>query len=280
MKKQLLILLFSSFTFLTSAQDQLLNASFENWSTNPSLLTDSPNDWVGASVICTGINPAVCKSTTIKTTDAYQGTYAARLENINNNTVGQLNYMTPIQEFYSFSYKPTALTGYYKFNNAGSDNITISVVLYGTSNSDIVGGGTLFFNTSQNVYTKFTVPITYLSTTQPQNIYVGIRFSEFSSLSSTFTVDDLLFTYGTTTATQSATPVYAGVQFYPNPGKDVIHFEKPVTNISISTTNGSHVLAQSLESTSLNIDGLEKGIYIISYEYEGLLIHGKLIVEN
>jgi len=290
MKKVLLLLLVNSMVLLASAQEQLLNGSFETWEKNILFENDELTDWWGISMNCTGQgtteDPTTCETTTIKSTDAYAGTYAAKLKNIESTdqdnpiSEGKLLYYNDKLEEYPFTSKPTSLTGYYKFNNAGSDKITINVFLYGeNTNTDIVGFGSLNLAESKSVYTKFTVPINYSKTTQPQHISVSILFNDDASLSSDFTVDNLLFTYPAT-AIHGSTPSSAGIQFYPNPGKNEIHFEKSVSNISISTSNGQTVLQHVSETSELNIESLQKGIYIISYEHKGSLIHGKLVVED
>jgi len=289
MKKILLMLLTSGSVFLATAQEQLLNASFETWETNDLFETDELKNWWGSSISCTGQgtleDPSICESTTIKTTDAYAGTYAAKLINIESNdednpiSEGKLLYYDEDLNEYPFTSKPTNFTGYYKFNNAGADVIKITLVLYGTSTSDFVAYEQLELKESKTAYTKFTIPITYLSSTQPQHVLVSLTFNNNPSLSSNFTLDNLLFTYPAT-AIHASTPSSAGIQFYPNPGKNEIHFEKPVSNISINTSNGQRILNHTSETSELNIESLQKGIYIISYEHNGSLIHGKLIVEN
>lgn len=272
---------------LTHAQQQLPNPSFENWTThNTSLPYEEPDTWFGASVQCsqTGSSgPNICNATTIKTTDSNTGTYAAKLVNFNHedgsNSEGKLLYSIGSDGYANFTSKPNTLTGYYKFNKTSTDKISISVNIYGASPTDFVAYGSLNLTASKSSYTLFTVPLTYLSqTTAPQNIYVMISFNEGASVNSDFIVDNLAFTYSTT-PTVAATSISAGVKFFPNPGKDLISFDKTVKNISIQSANGSVILTQVGDSKDLDITSLSKGMYVISYEYNEMLIHDKLIVE-
>lgn len=287
MKKYVLLFLTITGSFLTHAQQQLPNPSFEHWYTHTTSLSyEEPDTWFGTSVICTqtGNDPNICSPTTIKTTDAYTGSYAAKLVNIISEDdadilKGQLLYSYESDGYVNFTSKPKSLTGYYKFNKTGTDIINISVTIYGASPINQVAYGTLNLTSSKTSYTLFTVPLTYMSQTiVPENIYVTISFNGDASVNSNFTVDNLAFTY-TTTPTVTATPASADIQFFPNPGKDMISFEKTVKNISIQSTNGAAVLTHTEDADELNISSLDKGIYIISYEYNDMLIHGKLIVE-
>lgn len=285
MKKHILLFFAASSTLLATAQQQLPNASFENWTADASLPYENPDNWNGTSVNCDATNtPTTCDPTTLKITDANAGTYAAKLVNVKSSAngdilPGQLLYTPASDNYVSFTSKPKTLTGYYKFNNAGSDDVSISATLVGATSTDFIATGSLDLTASKTAYTKFSVPLTYMSTSTPQDIYVIITFNDNASLNSSFIVDNLVFTY-TTTAVTNATPSSAGIQFFPNPGKGDIHFEQAVKNISIQTANGSMVLAHPTATDMLNISGLEKGIYIISYEHNETRIHGKLIVEN
>lgn len=286
MKIYILFLLTACSGLLATAQQQLPNASFENWKTDASLPYENPDNWFGTSANCNFTNTTTtCNPTTLKTTDVNAGMYAAKLVNVVSSFdgdifPGQLLYSPSSDGYVNFTSKPKTLTGYYKFNNAGSDKVSIIVSLVGSSITDYIGAGSLDLTTSKTGYTLFSVPITYLQpTATPKDIYVIITFNDNASVNSNFTVDNLVFTY-TSTPTSTATPVSAGIQFFPNPGKEEIHFEQSVKNISIQTANGSMILSHTADTDMLNINSLEKGIYIISYEYKGALIHGKLIVED
>lgn len=287
---KLLSLFFAiSGSFLALAQQQLPNPSFENWTTNGFLPYDEPDTWFGTSVVCiigTPANPTgptVCDPSGIKTTDAHDGSYATKLVNLESPedgsiSEGQLLYSPSSENYVSFTAKPVALTGYYKFNKTGSDIISISVTILGQTSTDIIAYGSLDLTTSKANYTLFTVPIEYFSSSTPKDIYVIITFNDDASINSDFTVDNLVFTY-TSTPTLSATPVSADITFFPNPGKDMIHFEKTVKNVCIQSANGATVLSYPGDINELNLRSMDKGMYIISYEYKDMLIHGKLIVE-
>jgi hypothetical protein len=290
MKKHLLLLLTIGGSFLTHAQQQLPNPSFENWTTNGDLPYDEPDNWFGTSTVCIAgtptdpTGPTTCSASSIKTTDAYAGSYAAKLVNLSspqNGSIleGQLIYSPTTEGYVEFTSKPKSLTGYYKFNKTGTDIINITITITGPISTDLVAFGTLDLKASKTAYTPFTVPLTYMSQTiTPKDIYVLIGFNDDASVDSDFTVDNLAFTYAST-PTSTTTPVAAGIKFFPNPGKDVIYFEKTVKNISIQSAGGSSVLTSAEDIDELNIGSLDQGVYIISYEHNDMLIHGKLIVE-
>jgi hypothetical protein len=285
MKKHLLLFFAVSSSLFAGAQQQLPNPSFENWATNASLPYEEPTTWMGASVYCDGTTATlVCSPTTLKTTDAYTGSYAAKLVNFIDPTdastfTGKLMYTNLSDGYVNFTNKPKTLTGYYKFNNAGSDVITITVSLVGATISDIVAYGTLNLTASKTAYTPFTIPLYYMSQSiVPKDVYVTIAFNDDASVNSDFIVDNLAFTY-ISTPTIAATPTSANIKFFPNPGKDMIYFEQTVQNISIQSVNGSSILTHPGDSNALNISSLDKGIYLITYVYNDMLIHDKLIVE-
>jgi hypothetical protein len=282
MKKQLVLLAISCLCLSVHAQQQLPNGSFENWSQNEDLPYDEPDTWFGTSVNCMG-TPFTCSASTLKVTDAHAGSYAAKLVNLANIGIGgsmkgQLIYTPDMPGYEVFTSKPKTFNGFYKFTNAGSDEITVSVTLIDADEQPVAYGETILTET-KSAYTQFNLPIQYFSSSAVTGIYVEIAFNEDADAASTFIVDDLSFTYLSSPVT-AKTPVSAGIQFYPNPGKDNLHFEKPVSNISISTTNGLNILNAAEETNVLNIASLQKGIYIISYEYNQTRINGKLVVEE
>ncbi len=284
MKNQLVLLAISClcFCFSVHAQQQLPNGSFENWSQNEDLPYDEPNTWFGTSVNCMG-TPFTCSATTLKIIDAHAGSYAAKLVNLANTGTdgsmqGQLIYTPEMPGYETFTSRPVDFNGYYIFAKESSDEITVSVTLVGADNNPIAYG-IIMLTETKNTYTRFNVPIDYLSTDAVTGIYVEISFNQNADAASSFIVDDLFFTY-VTTPVVAKTPAAAGLQFYPNPGKDEIHFEKEVKNIRITTAEGNPVLENNAATNFLNIVGIENGMYIISYEHESVLIHGKLVVKN
>jgi hypothetical protein len=287
MKKYIVLFFTITGSLFVRAQQQLPNPSFENWTFhNTSLPYEEPDVWFGTSVSCVSSSnqpPVVCETSTVKTTNAQAGLYAAKLVNVANSdgsiSKGQLIYSYGSDGYVTFTDRPKTLTGYYKFNQTAADVVNIIVTITGPTSTDIVAYGTLDLTASKTNYTLFTVPLQYFSQSiAPKDIYVVISFNDNASASSNFTVDNLVLTY-TTTPTSTATPVSAGINFFPNPGKDKIHFEQPVKNISIKSANGASVLTYSGDNDEVNISSLDKGIYIISYEHNETLIHGKLIVE-
>ncbi len=293
MKRYILSLLITSITLLVTAQQQLPNPSFENWTTNPLLPHAEPDTWYGSIEDCiiTTNNILVCTTSTIQTTDAQSGIYAAKLVNIagpqylGDLLTGQLiyTYNTGIPGYTGYTDRPNSLTGYYKFNKTGSDKVTINVGTFNSGDKNTtICWGILDLTESKTDYTLFTVPLNYSfqPTLEPTDIFVGIYFNENASIDSDFTIDNLVFTYSTTASIVNATPSAASIQFFPNPAKGEIHFGQSVKNISIQTANGSMVLSHTGDTDMLNISTLENGIYIISYEHNDTRIHSKLIVEN
>ncbi|MFW5706533.1 MAG: T9SS type A sorting domain-containing protein [Bacteroidota bacterium] len=85
--------------------------------------------------------------------------------------------------------------------------------------------------------------------------------------------------WGATMITQTDLPV---VKIFPNPAADVLHIagNSPMRNVTITNVSGMEVYREQLNDTSatLRISDLQKGIYLVRIQTDGLTITRKLVV--
>ncbi|MBP6665428.1 MAG: PCMD domain-containing protein, partial [Chitinophagales bacterium] len=140
MKKVLLILCYFFAQTFVSAQTEIPNASFENWTDEGTY--DTPNDWTSLNVLAALGAPAVAS----KSTDAQLGTYALKLETVSffgNKIPGlcylgeyEINLLDPASGTLfgkPFTGRPTRFKGAYKYTPVGADVGGISLQLWRTN---------------------------------------------------------------------------------------------------------------------------------------------------
>jgi len=164
---------------------QIPNAGFEEWSQG------NPVDWFTSNI--QGLLTVVTQSN-----DAHTGSYAVKLGVVE---IGGFNYPGYIWSGESFlegfpvNQAYGSLTGYYKFNRAGDDEMYVSV--YMKSEGNYVGFGSIIISDNASSYTQFVVPIQYISGNIPDTSFIWIGLSDSSdgevSLGSSITLDDLAF---------------------------------------------------------------------------------------
>ena len=68
--------------------------------------------------------------------------------------------------------------------------------------------------------------------------------------------------------------------FYPNPVKDVLHFQDNIKSAKIFSLLGKQIEATTIENNSINVSNLEKGIYLIQVILSNdVIVNSKLIKE-
>jgi hypothetical protein len=220
MRKLYTIILTVAFViFITPAAfAQVANAGFENWTNG------SPDGWDAL----TNINmPGILVAINItRVTDAHTGTYALRGDVINSSGAydpvlfsGQNGGGT------SYTGRDAAFTGYYKFvPSASGDKFEIDVITFKNGwTTGIIGSGIIDITASATSYTKFSVPITYISSSTPDSVLVMFTISGGSSgngtVGSYFIIDDLAFGAGTGVEERGNNQpfVFSLNQNYPNP---------------------------------------------------------------
>ncbi len=279
MKKIYLFLIFIIIPFL--GKSQLVNPDFEEWiDFHPDDVSNFiPNGWScfhywGSNPIASNffINPPVLES--------HNGDYALMLSVWYFYTKDMAVQNAPID------YRPTALTGFYKYENnliflVGTaeeiiDTAQISVYLWKwnatTSRNDTIGSGILNIHEEISDYEAFTVNIDYYSDEIPDSItvvldpsmvnrYLDQNYISENNFSSFLTIDNLSLQSSTNNNEVSQQSLY---QIYPNPATDMLQIPDFSGEVNIYDLSGRKILNDKLElHQPLSLNKIPEGIHIL-----------------
>lgn len=251
------------------------NSGFENW-------TDSvtPTDWNSLKVELGFVNVY----TAHQTTDVQAGTYALKVTNENamiQNVMGVVTLGTidlisqSVSGGIPFTATPSNLTGYYKFQPAGTDSMAIFGYLthWNGSGIDTVGGGIFSNNTPVATYTAFDIPFDYNQGIGPDtlNIVIMSASSATITLGTALYVDELAFVFNPVGISIPVDDMF-GMNLYPNPAIDhvVVEFNDAVENgkIEIVNINGDVVYGEKLsgKTARINTSDWANGVYVVRVE--------------
>lgn len=182
----------------------------------------------------------------------------------------------------AFTSKPTALTGYYNYTPVNGDSAAVEVQL--KKGGNVIGGGIQLFKERVTNWTKFTVPVSYISDETPDTIIVifvasaDYDFTDINTLmkckgqeGSTLCLDNIEFEYEVGVKEMFDPAVKLSV--YPNPSKE------RVTVQIAKETNGTAIIYDYLTRKigEYPIDGSQIEVDIKDYAAGSYLIN---IVEN
>jgi hypothetical protein len=71
----------------------------------------------------------------------------------------------------------------------------------------------------------------------------------------------------------------AGVAAYPNPARDIISFDREVTDIRVYDQLGKLVLTSSQPMSSISIADLSPSVYVIEHNVDGVMMREKIVKE-
>jgi len=268
------LVLFTILFITTHAFAQTIpNPGFETWATSGPFL--APSGW--------GISPNVLQST-----QAHSGSYALQcvVDTFTNPMTATLDTIpgvayTGAQSMmppgpgstiggYAFTGAPDSLTGYYKFQTLATDSFTISVILYywdsSAGNRTIVGQSMFSSGRKDSLYSRFSMPVNYSSSTAADSALITIMSANPQSgahLGTSLWVDDLAFISNTTAVTTIVNPGTTA-KIFPNPFSDQLSVLQNAGIKYVTLTNilGQEVLRGTTET--LNTSGLTDGIYFIT----------------
>ena len=281
----------SSLITTTTAQDSIPNSGFEDW-TNYGTYED-PDNWITLNQ-ATSLSGVV---TATKSTDAYSGNYAIRLETkqVITETVpgtaisGALNPLSLLIDIgVPINIRPESMCGWYKYipflTDVGSFEIILTKYNPVTKLRDPVGTGVIPAPPA-NSYTQFSVPIVYLSTDPtdlPDTAVVSlISGSQTFVAGSVLYVDDICLVYTAPPPPSAMKELKASrIRIYPNPASDVIIIESAnkvddKTVFKLYDNAGKLVKISKLKEfpTTINVQDLEAGVYFYN-------IKGRETLEN
>lgn len=267
----------------TGVTQNILNNSFENWST---ITWDDLDNWQTTNQWAIGepIMPVV------KSTDAYSGNYAIEL-NILLNSNGDTLWGAATNGFFGegywgggepFTSLPIAVEFYYQYTPVGADTCNVSFEFKKTGFPSQWAGGQ-FYNTTSS-YTLFTNPISLSNT--PDSLMINLWSGR--NIGNKLVVDDINFVYPV------GVSEFLNVEkivAYPNPVKDILNlrFELKVDkNVSInliditgkqlSSLDFGH-LKQGVYNQTFNTANFGSGIYFIEFVIDGEKMVERFIVQ-
>lgn len=274
----------------TTTTSSVLNNSFENWT---DITVENPADWWTFNDMFAGSS----FSTTMKSTDMQEGSYALKLKpdtlqmgGSNGNFIpgfainGSLDLVTHQVSGKPFVASPTSFTGYYKWAPNGTDTASIFLSFRG-------GGNDLFmtdslFTVAKSTYTQFSLPITLPSA--PDSVIVLISGGNIGG--SELLIDNLQFAGGNV-GIKYITLTDPTISIYPNPtaGDATLKIALPKSN-SVSfvilnslgqeiTSENLGVLKDGVQTIKLNTEDYSKGIYFVKVKVGDNLLTQKVIVK-
>jgi len=284
-------------TVINLSAQTLSNPGFENWSTVSVYSTDTvPNNWYG--MYCNTVH---------QTTDAYQGTYASRVQGYFMCGISQgilINGVQPagfgdiIKGGTPFTAKPSVIKGYYKYTDvAGSDSAEVTIILkkFNTSTMkyDTVGIGVQPLSPASS-YSLFTVNMHYpLPSLTPDSIIIMFNSSKYLTWDPityalpNLYVDRILLDQAISTGISENFNSALESNLYPNPFSDnsTLIIKGDITSlknpeITVFDSAGKRVMSKKLTQNNVPISGLPKGNYVYTIgNSEKVLSNGKIIVQ-
>lgn len=256
------------------------NPSFENW---VSVSTEEPDNWTSINFASLSGTPSATK-----TTSAYSGTYALRLETIQVGGNQNLGFVTngifgqngPTGGMPVFA-NPQKITGYYKYFPVGPDTALAAGMCY--YNGNIIDSSMIKL-TAQNAYTYFEVPLSYNGWPLVDTLNISFSSKNMfdtlnSGLGSVLFLDNINVVYYPTGIKEN--PATNSATVYPNPfnNEAIIMFNEASELYKLEVYTGDGKLAAVYKhitgpSFVLKKEEFGTGIYLyrLSGEKSGKLI--------
>jgi hypothetical protein len=227
---------------MVTAQNQIPNAGFENWTGN------IPDVWVTTNII--GFYEPITQSTI-----SNSGQRAAKGEVLSYQSTIIPPVLSSGIDVFDISQNYGSFAGYYQFINKGEDALFVSVSFFDAQRG-VVAIGLAELGSTSGSYTHFALNMNYTAGTGQPAAMAFIVFSiqpasssnvETASEGSYFLLDDLEFGAAVNSVEQLGTGIveYRLAQNYPNPFN-------PATKISFSLPQSGNV-----KMTVFNIIGQE-----------------------
>lgn len=227
------------------AQTTLPNLSLEMWTDFGNYEEPSGGVWTTANKTV-DLAPGIVPETTLKSTDAHSGTYAARMVTarwpiVNLLLTGTLatgtfnTTATPpdnLQMGMPFTGRPDKFKGWYKYNAQGGDSCDIYAILSkwntGTNQRETVGEAWLRSDQAVTAYTQYDLSFTYTSGDTPDTISIVFASSAagdqlMGQVGAELFIDEIEFEYATGIS-QVLMPE-AAVKAYPSPAAERVTLE-------------------------------------------------------
>ena len=279
MKTKLLFTLLVAFGGIMKAQ--VPNGDFANWTALTNY--DMPADWDNLNPMTASQNVFTClKGLTKSTGNVYLKLVSDSVPGMGVApgiaVCGKLDPMTlKPKSGFSYTQRPTALTGQWQFMAQGTDPGFVAVYFSKWNNStkkrEIIGSGVDTLKGMEMAWAPFSVPITFSSQALPDSCIIFLSSSGPTPLQYSYLfVDDLKFeTTSGITENQTAANNFS---YFPNPAHDILkldlHSLKNVQSIQIVDIQGQVLYSSNAISMSNEIDvsKLTPGMYFIDIKSE------------
>lgn len=264
------IFLITLLALSSSAQAQLVNPGFENWTTVGG--TNRLDGWM--HMVGFNQNPGPNFFGTWRADTAAVGTHALRLSRWYYYTCDWVRQVTPVNT------RLYGISGLYKYeetelHGGNQDSALVEMVLTKwnttTLKPDTVGMGVKML-LAANAFTSFNCPITYTSADVPDTAIISLRPMPWASshiniagLGSYLTVDDISFQERSTAVKELTAN---NLQVYPNPvaNKLYVNIDTKAT-ASITDITGKVLLITTVDKNSvIDVSRLLPGIYILTID--------------
>ncbi len=240
----------------SGTNDDFTNNSFENWT---DITYEDPNGWDTYNNLGALAGLAV----TLKSTDAYSGTYAAELvvEEFNGDTVnpmitnGTIDLMLGATGGVPYTSMPTNFEGAYQWEPAAIGDSAYLLIAF-RNGGTLVGGNVITLGDGQatmGTYQTFNIATNLFAT--PDTMLIAAYTN--ASPGTSFHLDALQLTGNGVGVMEWSN----NFQFYPNPAKEIINVggANTTTLLRLYDMNGRKVLES--RGTKLNVANLTNGIY-------------------
>jgi hypothetical protein len=281
--------IFLSSTFVAKSQE-IPNNSLENWAEAAEGHED-PVSW-GTANSTTNTFP-IFKITTEKTTDAYDGDFAAMLSSKTILTfvapgfitLGQFDIdlftqVTSITGGINFSLHPDRLKLWYKYAPAGEDSFRIGLWMLrddGTDIPDTVATALSDISLATSEYIELVIDIEYRSVLSSEilNIIAVSSNPDNPVAGSILYVDKFELEYNTGIISNDDNKL----NVFPNPAGDIILIDEYFNGnkYKVLDLSGKMLLNGISNSNNIDINCLSNGTYLISIEKDGLVHSQKFI---
>lgn len=299
MKKTLLSgMLLIFFVASISAQEQVPNGDFENW-TNPGLGYDDPDGWATPNESTSLLQIfTVTKNDTVST-----GDYSARLKTklifdpfISPGvvTLGEFIVDIPtatatIEGGIPFIDRPLALTGSYKNFPVANDSTMIMVLfteyLEVKGERDTIGIGVMYTGDVIADWTNFSVPIVFFNEHDPDTMNIIVVSSNMITpkINSYMYIDNFAFEYE---AGIYDVENIVKTSVFPNPANDKLSFafgEEVNARLNIYSKAGQQVYSGIVSGTdqSIDVSNFAAGAYYFSvFEKNIKISSGQFVISR
>lgn len=279
----------------TGSATPLPNGDFETWNT---ITSEDPDDWTTMNYASSPSDPSVSK-----TTDSYDGTYAAKIKNVQMFSGDIMGFITNgyfgnngPQGGMHVLLNPEKVTGYYKYSPVGPDTALAGCFVYiqdSTGAQVLVDSGMIKFSPAGN-YTYFEIPFLYNGWPIADTLNISFASGNlqdsgaYVGLGSTLYIDMLGVTYYPVSLPE-VSDLEKSTVIYPNPsaGNFTVTFfsGEPEYVLDVFDAKGMLFHHKTLKPVngyyfySIDISGYAKSMYTVKFTSAKNSFSKKIIID-